>query len=105
MEYRSSLVTEIGGKILSHRHSYSHVAFVTRGWFGVQEVTVNGIVKYYQVANGEFRSDDPRFAPIANRILIPAGHAHEFTLMGSTGVGEVLCVWPAGELRPSGWAE
>ena len=105
LEYRSSLVTQIGGKIQSHQHSYDHTAFVMRGWWKVREVMGSGAVLEYQIANGEFQSNDSNFYPVANRILIPAGHAHEFTLLGSTGVGEILCIWPSGDLRPSGWAE
>ena len=105
IEYRSSLVTKVGGVIRSHKHSYSHVAFVTKGWWSVREITPSGLILEYQLANGDFQSNHSNFHPIAARRLIEAGHTHEFTLLGSTGVGEILCIWPSGELRPSGWAE
>lgn len=103
LQFRSNLVRERGGKIPLHAHSYDHVAFVTYGWFKVTEILPTGETKQYQMASKGYEQIAPEagityesFDSSAKcRILIPAGHKHEFELIDAEGgPGEVLCVWP-----------
>jgi hypothetical protein len=95
LQFRSNIVSEPGGCIPLHAHSYAHVALITQGWWQVTEIDRDGGESVYQVAAREFHSDRIDFAPVGYRVLIPAWHQHTFTLIESqSGPGEVLCIWP-----------
>jgi len=81
IQFRSNLLLEPGASIQLHAHSYDHVAMLLRGVFDAVEVTPDGERKQSRLT-----------AP--QRITIPAGHQHGFTLLEGD-LGEVLCMWGA----------
>ena len=100
LQYKSNIITKIGGTIPLHAHSYSHDGIITSGWWLVADEAPDGIIQTYQMATTDFKPTrtDIAFNPIGFMIVIPAWHKHSFTLLepGSTGVGSQICVW-AGE--------
>lgn len=96
IQFRSNLITEVGGEIDLHEHSYAHIAMITHGWFEVTEITKEGETKMYQVASNDFTPVDKskEFKPVGYYVLIPAYHKHAFRLIESHGKpGQVLCMW------------
>ena len=88
IQFRSNLLLAPGAQIQLHSHSYDHVAFINHGLFEVDEISLGGEKKNYRVASREWGLD------LLQRVLIPAGHQHRFTLLENRGTpGEVLCMW------------
>lgn len=75
VQFRSNIITEIGGKIPLHAHSYDHVAICTQGHF---RCDVEGEI--FEVLPG-------------NKTFIGKGRQHTFTLLDHAP-GEILCLWP-----------
>ena len=85
IQFRSNILKK--GEVLPlHVHNYDHVSMVTQGHFKVKEVTKDGEIIEYIMSSKDYPAISIRY-----RIVIPAWHKHEFTLLSE--VGEVLCMW------------
>jgi quercetin dioxygenase-like cupin family protein len=75
IQFRSNLVTEMGGTIPLHAHSYDHVALCVAGIFRCD------------VDNESFEVGP------GSKTFIGQGKQHTFTLL-KNAPGEILCLWP-----------
>ena len=75
IQFRSNIITEVGGGIELHSHSYDHVAICTQGRFRCD-------------VDGESTEVNP-----GSKTFIGKGKEHKFTLL-QDAPGEVLCIWP-----------
>jgi quercetin dioxygenase-like cupin family protein len=75
IQFRSNVVTEVGGCVPLHSHSYDHMAICTQGKFRC-EVDQES----FEVTAG-------------SKIFIGMGKQHTFTLL-EAAPGEILCLWP-----------
>ena len=75
IQFRSNLVTEVGGTIPLHAHIYDHVAICVAGRF---RCDMDG--ESFEVGPG-------------TKTFIGKGKQHIFTLL-ENAPGEILCIWP-----------
>jgi len=75
IQFRSNIITEVGGAIPLHAHSYDHVALCTQGRF---RCDVDG--ESFEVMPGA-------------KTFIGKGKQHTFTLLKDPP-GEIICIWP-----------
>jgi len=75
IQFRSNIITKVGGVIPLHAHSYDHVAVCTQGNFRCE---VDG--ESFEVMPG-------------SKTFIGKGKQHTFILTAQAP-GEILCIWP-----------
>lgn len=75
IQFRSNIITEIGGSIPLHTHSYDHVALCMAGRFRCDVDQES-----FEVTPG-------------CKTFIGEGQQHTFTLL-ENAPGEILCIWP-----------
>jgi|SRR5690348_15967869 len=76
IQFRSNIITEVGGSIPLHSHSYDHVAICTQGKFRCDVGSHS-----FEVTPG-------------GKMFIGKGEQHTFTLL-QAAPGEILCLWPS----------
>lgn len=87
IQFRANLITELGGKIDLHEHSYDHVAMILGGKFECVDIDPAGTEKRFVVAS-------PEFGDFPFRITVPKFHRHGFTLLEKGNApAQVLCMW------------